>query len=310
MTIKVAKYAWNSVTTGGSPPAMTGQAGQAIAVLDHCLTDTLGWTKTVLATNIALYTMNGGSGNSLYVDDTGTTAARVKGMEAGVGVTINDWVNPFPSEAHFAGGLYMNKSTTADATARSWFFWGSPTFFHIVVITITAPHGIRFGDPLPINPVGPEVGNTFIVGNINAAPSTSQSYFFRGFGTEAWTVAGGNYIARSVTGIGGSYNGSSNPDTLRCRVATNEIGSAGLTYPSVLDGGMGISKFYIGDVYVGPRGVVPGMYIPCHGRPIPNYTSFTGAVGSPFEGKTLECVYGASDGCILAETSDTWDTVA
>lgn len=311
MTIKVVKYAWNSITSGGSPPASSGQAGAAIAIFDHCLTDTLGWTKTVRGTNIATYQMNGGSGNMLYVDDTGTTAARVKGMEACAGVTITDWVNPFPSEAQFAGGLYFNKSSTADATARSWFFWGGPKFFHLVVShNGTANHGMRFGDPLPICAIGPEVGNTHILASPNAAPSTVQAAFFRGYGSYTWAVVGGNYMARSLDGLGGSLNGSSNPDLLRARLATNELGSAGMNYPSIVDGGMGVSKFYLGEITIGPRAVVPGIYVPCHARPIAQGVSFVGAVGSAIEGKTLECVYGSSDGCILAETSDTWDTVA
>lgn len=95
-------------------------AGSATGTIT-CLRAPAGWEKVFSATNRAAYrSLRHAEHNGLflYVDDTGTTTARVRGYEAMT--DIDTGTGPFPTDAQMSGGGWWGKSTAASATAREW----------------------------------------------------------------------------------------------------------------------------------------------------------------------------------------------
>ena len=178
MTIAVVRNSWSASqsgeTTTAGAVAMTGQTGQLIAVLDNCLVTRLGWTKTAIAANVAAYKAPVGNGYYLYVDDSGTTTARIKGMEIAGGTTVQSQFGAFPNETQFNGGMYLWKSSTADASNRAYFFWGDTKTFHLFVYSTTFNNFYSFGDFISLRYPNAEAGSTYIIGGNLAAPLAGQ----------------------------------------------------------------------------------------------------------------------------------------
>jgi hypothetical protein len=200
-------------------PALTGQAGTLIAVLDACLVNGYGskpgagWTKPYSGTNLAAYRMgSGGSAERMYlrVDDSATLVSRVRGF-----VTMTDisaGTEPFPTDALLSGGAFVSKSLTENATTRPWFLVATPTLFifHIdqgatVIGQENAGTDLVFGeyeyfgtgffhhvmlDAQPGHNPGQSTGASFCA-RIN--PNSPQ-----------WPANSGRYVARDFTNIVGS----------------------------------------------------------------------------------------------------------
>jgi hypothetical protein len=123
-----------------SAPQINGTVGSIIAALDAILVNgygaksAAGWTKPYTDTNKAAYYMGtGGTSDRMYlrVDDSAAQVARVVGY-----VTMSDidtGVEPFPTAAQFSGGLYLHKSSTANATARPWIAFATPTTIYLFI---------------------------------------------------------------------------------------------------------------------------------------------------------------------------------
>jgi hypothetical protein len=277
-------------------------------VLDNCLVTRLGWTKTVITTNVATYKQPAGNGYYLYVDDTGTTTARIKGVEAASGTAINLQVNPFPNETLLAGGCYFWKSSTADATTRAYFFWGDTKTFYLVTYPSTFNILHSFGDFVSFQYPNTEAGTCYIIGQHVAAPTNTTAPGFQIGSTSLFATQSGHFIARPYTGLGNALYGVKYPeDLLRHRVGLYELGNWGLAYPFPSNGQMLMSKVLMCDAQIGPRGVMRGIMVPCHARPVGQGSMLTGAAGTSIAGKNFELIYGANDGCIFAELTDTFD---
>lgn len=125
-------------STDTSAPALNGNAGSLIAVLDGCLVTgygtktALGWGKAFTGTNRAVYQAAAGVRHYLDVDDTGPDAtalgrnARLRGYEVATGVGAG--TGPFPTVAQVAT-VVQPKSNTADATVRPWLLIGDDRTF-------------------------------------------------------------------------------------------------------------------------------------------------------------------------------------
>lgn len=133
MTITVYK------STDASAPVLSGVVGSLIALLDACLVNgygsqsAAGWGKPFSGTNLAVYRAASGLRHYLNVDDTAAQQARVSGFETMT--AVNTGTAQFPTTAQFSGGMYWNKSITANSTARPWtliadavtfYFWFEP----------------------------------------------------------------------------------------------------------------------------------------------------------------------------------------
>lgn len=127
--------AW-TVTTG----TITGEAGSLITLLDLELVTNRGWTKEYTGTNKAAYrSAAGGNGRAYYrIDDSGPGAggaseARLRGY---ISMTdVDTGTSPFPSVAQAANGVFIRKSATLDATARSYIAAGDDKTFILMIAT-------------------------------------------------------------------------------------------------------------------------------------------------------------------------------
>jgi hypothetical protein len=119
---------------------INGTVGSLIPVLDAILVNgytgkaAAGWTKPLSDTNKAAYYMGaGGTSDRMYlrVDDSAAQQARVVGYVTMSTIDAGD--EPFPTEAQFSGGLYLNKSSAASATARPWVAIATPTTLYLFI---------------------------------------------------------------------------------------------------------------------------------------------------------------------------------
>jgi len=115
--------------TDAGAPALTGQVGSLIPVLDRALgtADAVnGWEKVYTATNVAVYRPRRGLRIFMRVDDTNTQYALIRFYE-----TMSDastGTNIHPTVAQVATYTFP-KSVTADSTVREYNFTASDRFF-------------------------------------------------------------------------------------------------------------------------------------------------------------------------------------
>jgi len=261
-----------------------------------------GWTKPYSGTNLAAYKQGTGSnGFYLYVDDTGTTAARGFGYETMSSISDTSG-NAFPTAAQVAGGLYLSKSN--GATNRAWIVVATEKDFYFWVDytgTVTAANISFFGD-FPSYVAGSDIYNTaFLAGTIAG--------FAAGNGAEGVGASGmnsyltGNYVARSYTNTGTSIAIQKSNDAAFAP-SNSTSGSNGETYPSPVTGGLLISPVYINEfsAFV-RRGVMPGCLSPLHNKPLTHLDTFDGT--GDYSGKTFLALTCYNSGQLFLEVSNT-----
>jgi len=200
------------------------------------------------------------TGCVLRIDDTGTTNARVRAYEAMTDASTG--VGPTPLESQLAGGLFWPKSSTANATARTWFLVADERGFYLAV----APAGgdrytLLYGGDIASLKSGDAygyliTGNHADQTNATAVPDGCVGYSHR-------SARAGAYMVRSYTAIGQStavqrlgahHNGST---------ADAYAGTAGYslgTYPNGPNNGLmtGVLELHA----LGTRGTLPGLLHP------------------------------------------------
>ena len=267
-------------------------------------------TKIFSGTNLASYKPLTGTRMVLGVDDAAGTAtnARIRGFESmtAAGVAVASGTNPFPTDAQMSGGLYFDKSSTNDATARAWVAVSNGTvlyFFNQMSGLTTTGNGFAFGDFWSRKSGGDSYA-CHILGDITS-DATTASCRITNLST-SWTATNGLYIARSYTGTAGSIGALRFTDLFR--MTSSEIGAAGGTYPNPIEGGIVLCPIWLGEVTPAntARGTVPGLWAPAHARPLAHGDTFSGATGTALEGKTFEVFNAGSSAQICFETSDTW----
>ena len=245
--------------------ATTAPDGVATGTITIKVAPVGGWAKVFAGVNKAVYQSTDVTGSRFFyrVDDTGTTAARVRGYESMTDVDTG--TGPFPTDAQISGGGYLLKSLSANATAVRYDFFADSRFcifpicpaFSASAANIGGP-ARGFGDVLPLRPAG----DVF-----SACCSVSDSASATGYGSFDFPASGASsvYLARGLTGLGGSVR----LNTLAYVGASGQSGSAGAlgAFPSSVDGEMKTSRRYIdaGDGST-PRANVPGvLHIPQSG---------------------------------------------
>ena len=129
------QYVIASKTTDSFTAVCSGISDQSATGTILCKVASAGWSKPYTGTNKAVFKSPDATSNKpcLRVLDTGTTTARLNGYTAMTGVDTGTDI--FPTAAQVSGGVYWEKSTTANSTARSWilvadsrafYFWRSP----------------------------------------------------------------------------------------------------------------------------------------------------------------------------------------
>lgn len=305
-----------SSTTGTFQFNTAAAPGGAATGTIACIVAPLaGWTSP-FSSGTALRTYRAGSGNQLYcyIDDTGTTAARMTGYEKMVEIALTYATNPFPLSTQGNGAVFVSKAS--GAAVRRTILWGNATTWYLFNdYTGDSANGCLtyFGDQ-PSYKQG-DVWNTVCAGGNSAAGAFEPWLFFGPSNSQAPCQATpGVYIARSYSQLPGSVVTGKTADN---RFANFNGGSGiyqpmggasgTLSYPCPIDGNMWISPVTItenssGNIF--PRLTLAGIMAPLHNRPLTTYTIFTGAGASA--GKTYMQINLAGSGSLLAEISNTW----
>jgi hypothetical protein len=302
MAITVRRYSIGG-NTSTSAPALTGQVGTLIAVLDYCLTDAtygVGWTKVYSATNQAAYRSPAGTNQFyLFVDDTSTTNATMRAYESMTSISAG--TGAFPTTAQRANALYFYKSTSADTTARSWYFISNGKIFYLV-----APNtgGMIFGDFVSYK--ASDAYNTVLLGNATSSAS-STSIAMASTNATVSTAGGSCYIPRAYTQLGSSLASNIVGDYTKSAGASY-YGNGGAAYPDPITGGLLLSPMWVSEPSAAAvRGILPGFWAPLHSTsPFATGDTYTGS--NDLAGKTFEVIPCGSNAVFHFETSDTWVT--
>lgn len=220
-----------------------------------------GWIKDFSDTGLAGYKSSSveSTGCYLRVDDTGTTAARVRGYESMTDLSTGTGL--FPSAAQYAGaGLWWSKSSAASATAVPWRIYADDRGFYFFVRN-TNPGGEYqanyFGDILSIKSGDPYA--CVLRANVSDKSATAGGTF----GDDLVMADGaqahdGLYIARAANTLGGAVKVHSAPVLAIGLAASHVTGSVGFTYPLPADNGLMLTPVLLHNA-LGPRGYFPGL---------------------------------------------------
>ena len=260
-----------------------------------------GWTRAYSGTNKAAYRQGAGSnGFLLRVDDTGTTSqARTVGYESMSDVDTG--VAGFPTAAQFSGGMYFNKSNTADATTRAYVIACSDKLLLLAInhdssATWASTAVSVFGDIKSYK--SGDAFHALIIGDASLASGA--------FAVGAVTGgSAGHYLARTYTQLGASITCSKHGDSGLVSSVTAAIGAAGLTYPHPVDGGLYLAPLFVRESTLLVRGQLPGYWCPLHARPLVSLDTFSGT--GALAAKTFIAFNTTATGQVFLETSDTWD---
>ena len=255
----------------------------AAGIADGTATGTLttkvapaGWLKSFSGTNLASYKMNDleGTGFSLRVDDTGTTACRVRAYETMTDVSTG--TGPFPTLAQHASvpGMFWSKSNAANADARAWYILADSRGFYLFVNNYGASSAFQsyyFGDVLSLKSNDPYA----CVLRANAGDSSNSSNMI----TDDLAYAdgslqfGGMYVARAANTLGGSVQAFSCPTLTVGLPLVHTIGGQGWAYPSAVDNGLILGSLVLVSPGTGYRGYFPGL------RTSPQYVGVSFSTG-------------------------------
>lgn len=243
VTANAITFAAPGVADGAATGAITAKVAPA------------GWTKLYAGVNLAVYKPSApeASGCVLRVDDTSTTAARVRGYEAMS--DINTGTGPFPSVAQIAApGLWWSKSSSA--TERPWRIFADDRGFYWCPRPATNEGQANyFGDLVSLKSNDPYAcvlrGNT-------ADRSTSSSVNDDLMYSDNSLNTTGGYVARAANALGGAA-GCFN--TLAAAPYYNQVigNTTQLPYPNPTDNGLAVAPIaaYHSN---GQRGWYPGIY--------------------------------------------------
>jgi len=307
----------------GSAPVWDGTVSSLIDVLDGCLVNgygakaAAGWTKPYTGTDLAAYLQGAGSGFYLRVNDAGPGAgaakeARIIGYETMS--DVNTGTGPFPTVAQMANGLFVRKSVAADGTARDWKIFADDRTVYVfakseVAVGVAGTYyAFMFGDFYSV--VNSDLYNCMIAARITENSATASVDKLDVLVTDLTTAPSGNFFSRSYLGTGGSItSGKSGNSNIRGST-TGLLGT--LPYPNPSDGGLYLSKVWIGDPTTAPagsvRGWMRGFWQFCH--PIASVADGDTVSGTgDFSGKTFEFIKTSGNGGVyMIETSNTVDT--
>lgn len=323
-------------STDASAPALSGAVGSLVALLDAVLVNgygsmtAAGWTKPYTATNKAVFRNSSSTGTGFYLDVNDAAAAtakeaRVVGYETMSAVATG--TGPFPTVAQMTNGLFIRKSTTADATARPWYILADETVFYLFVdagdyVSPTRATAFGFGDFYSYK--ASDAYRCMIVGRYveNSGVDTYETFPVLSTPTSATpaaNVTAGHYVARGVTGAGGSVqfgvhgdtflNGHAANATVAAMGRANYNSAYAMAYPNPADGGLYMAPAYIHHTN-GVRGYYKGLWVPSQDMPLGHGDTFTGT--GALSAKSFLCMQmmcqtatSSQAECFL-ETSNTW----
>lgn len=241
----------------------------------------LGWTKSFAGTNVGVYksSESGATGYSLYVSDTTTTYASVRGYE--VVTDLSTFSGAFPTTTQSATSVWWKNSGTA--TGAQWFVIGNGRFFYLFLGTSASAtggwpqqlSGFAFGDVVSRKAADPGRCGMFSLNSTSVTSGTSGTcpMFSTGSGGH------NRYLSRFISGLPGAM--SFNPiwfDSARYTVS----GYGGETFPNPADNSILLTDVELmeyGDTFI--RAKLPGAFAsPTNaGRAIDLAARITGLAG-------------------------------
>jgi hypothetical protein len=294
-------------STDMGAPSYTNTAGSFIAVLDFCLLG-LGWTKTVLGTNLAAYTQPAGSnGLIMQVDDSASNFGAVTGWQTLA--SFNTGTGKFWTDS----GSYGAIDHCSTSTPAAWRLITNGKIFHFMPYWNVSSNYIgliTFGDFESY--VTGDGYNTILAANYN---SGQQYLGYMGVGLNAgWNGASGySGTARSYNQINVNPGTSVITDVSLLGNTQGSAGSSAPPYPDPISGKLNMSPVWIGETLSGSnrgglRGLMPGVWaLLTRNAPFNDGDTFTAGAG-PASGRTFEIVGINSSpyGQFAIETSNTW----
>lgn len=254
----------------------------------------LGWTEPfAAASNAGTFRNNHTLGSGAYFnmkDDASTAGAGRTVVVRGYRnmTALNTGTDPFPSLGQEVSALYVNKSTTADATARNYWAIGTRKWFYIFIDSAGIGQEFAavyfFGDLDTIRP-GDAFHPMIAAGRISS-PSTTQfrTNFLNSAGAASLVPVGtttGAYIAGTYSQVASSTGIA----LLAPYGLATTIGGTppAYSYPHGPNSGLLYSRIGVHEAAYTLRGWMPGVLAPHHNRVL---TDFTSLPDIPEVGKT------------------------
>lgn len=268
----------------------------------------VGWTIAYTETNARSYRPPAGNRFYLNIDDNAGSVARARGFETAtaVGAAAASGTNPFPLDAQLSGGGYLShRAYGGDQT--QWMVVASQTsvfFLNQISSSNNIPIGHYFGDLVSYKS-GDAYHTLFGMpgGDYNGGGTPTD--LFSNVTAGANGSMGGHWIARAYTQLVGSTAITKGVDTWRNNATTNTYQMTAL-WPSMTEGGIILSPFWVSEGANGIRGHVPGVWSCQHANiPLANGTVFNGSVGTALAGKTF-MFFSTWNGPFFLEISNTW----
>ena len=232
------------------------------------------WEKPFTGTNRAVYRSTDVTGPRfcLWVDDSGTTAARVRGFENMT--DVNTGTGPFPSDAQISGSGYWAKSSAANANAVRWDLFADSRFMGIAIASSSGGGAnfvgalLRgFGDCLNL---GASDAYATVLNCADSAVVNTTNASCGALTQTSQAGGGATFSPRGLSQLGSSvrtdvrmYTGNNSGTTFSG--ADNLLGG----FPSRIDGELKFSRCYIRETTTSdmtPRANIPGvLYVPQSG---------------------------------------------
>lgn len=302
MTSTVTVY---QSTDASAPVLLNNDATGAglIGVLNACLVTgygskaSAGWSAPYTATGISVFKQASGFNNMCLRVASGTFAGGnygciVTGAMSATGTAISNLTNPFPTTAQISTGgvTWLTGASSPAATIASWRLIADGGFFHLDIQTNMTNVWYRqhymFGDIIPPSTGVADATNTLLLGIWSTNPTSSNSntgynytsgnrwpYYNFGSGSGVYWASG--YTQQQYSLPAGML--VANP-----AVTSNMWARSGMNFPNGIDGGFYLSPVYAfdygpsGSNYLCWRGSIPGLWVPCHDRPIDDQVIFNG----------------------------------
>lgn len=269
-----------ALVTGATPAGLNGEKRvlttstntitfDAAGITDQTASGTItiklapaGWEKPFSGTNLAAYRSTDPTGTRMFlrVAD-GTTTARVVGYESMS--DVNTGVSAFPLETQLAGGGYLPKANSANATARAWTLIADIRGWWLHAHTATTSLGISgsvwgFGDYESLKSGDPfacalQCATTDMSAN-TATNAVTAEYVGQ-------SNLAGPFTPRSFTGLGGSVqlDHAQESYSVGSGVSGSFASAMVPTYPNGPNNGLFLSRKLLVERGVALRGVSRGL---------------------------------------------------
>jgi hypothetical protein len=270
-------------------------------------TPAAGWTQPYTGTNLSAFRQGGGQQRYLRVDDTTTLTSRIIGYETMS--DVNTGVGGFPTNSQVVGGLYVQRSSTADAVLREWvlvadnknlFLWVG---WNSVFPYVDSPM-IGYFDLLPSK--AGDIYATCLAANVSAVIAGFRMSYL--VATVNAADATGSFVVRSFTQIGTAMPVNKISDYGKGNAQVN-AGASGLIYPHQTDGCLWVSPIWLAEVQPTLaqnciRGTIPNMWNPLHYRPLNHGDTFIGT--GTLAGKVLMAFNIQPAAQVFLDISSSW----